>query len=217
MSSIFVVATDTDAGKTWVTAKLLQQFQALGKSVAALKPIASGVGESGLNNDVAQLLALQPGQTSRNINFKTYHRPVAPALAARNEGGLCPRSLHEWLVLRSAGNDITLIESLGGLMTPLIASEQQVWLVSDWLGSIKGAQIILVVPLRLGCMNQALLACSEMKHSGISPTWIILNDIDGLGDDHETQSILTPCLARLLGWVPHLVYVQQNAAEIVLP
>jgi len=221
-SSIFIVATDTDAGKTWVTTQLFKQFQDQGLAVRALKPIACGVQvapsneSAALNEDVQQLCNIQPQRKISDINFKTYHQPLAPALAAKVEGAFSPEALLLWIGDLQHQMEITLIETVGGLMTPLLATDGNVWLVSDWLQQMLDTQVLLVLPLRLGCMNQALLACAELQRLDRSPTWIVFNDLDGNGTADETITILMPCLKRLFGHVPKLLISNQGQQTLQL-
>lgn len=218
-SAIFIVATDTDAGKTWVTTQCLKHYQRQVRDVQALKPIACGLDvapsneSAALNEDVQQLLDLQPRLKASDINYKTYIKPVAPALAARVEGSFDADALLQWIKEQQCRADITLIESVGGLMTPLLASDEDAWLVSHWLEAMDDAEILLVVPLRLGCLNQALLACTALSRLGRAPRWIILNDLEGTGSGEETRSILQPCLRAVFGFVPDVQIVLRSQCD----
>lgn len=208
--SIFITATGTHAGKTWVTEQLLSLLQGLAQDVQALKPIASGRLASGMNEDVALLLAKQPHKTLAAINFQTFQHPVAPALASQLEQqDLDVEQLLDWLINQENMHDLTLIEGVGGLMVPLIANDKQTWLVSDWLQAMLDVDVLLVVPLRLGCMNQALLSCTALANMGKTPKWVVFNDIDSNGTGLATINILKPCLAKIFAAEPMLVCVEQ--------
>jgi len=221
-SSIFIVATDTDAGKTWVTRGLLRNYQALGESVQALKPLACGLDvgptneSAAMNGDVAVLQQLQPQLLLSDINFKTYMQPLAPALAAQQEGVFSSADLLAWLAMKQESVQTTLIESVGGLMTPLLAAEDDTWSVADWLLDMPTSEVLLVVPLRLGCMNQALMACATLKAMNRKPRWILFNDIEGLGTAEETISTLTPFLKRMFGMLPAVLSLTQGQKNISL-
>jgi len=208
--TIFVTATDTGAGKTWVTAHLLQQMLAKHVKAQALKPIASGVLQSGINEDVTVLLRGQH-KLVEDINFHTYARPVAPALAAQGEGrALVAQDLMSWLQRREADADVTLVEGVGGLMVPLVAgAQQQPWLVKDWLQTMPSAEVLLVVPLRLGCMNHTLLNCMLLAQLNRVPKWIVLNDLEQNESGEETRKILLPCLAQIFDKMPMVLCVQK--------
>ncbi len=197
--AIFVTATDTGAGKTWVTGHLVRHLLSQGIDAQALKPLASGLSASGLNEDVATLLEAQGKQNADQINFHTYVTACAPALAAQiEEHRLNADDLTDWVVARAAEADVTLIEGIGGLMVPLIPGRDQTWLVSDWLQETAAAEVLLVAPLRLGCMNHLLLSCALLAGLHRGPNWIVLNDIDGDDSGEETKQILLPYLRRIL-------------------
>ncbi len=208
---IFVTATDTDAGKTWVTKSLLQQSLSVGKDIQALKPIASGVDERGRNEDVATLLSAQPDKMEHDINFATFDLPLAPALAARRQGGCIAKDRFlAWQHAQLEKHDITLIEGVGGLMVPLI--QEPMWLVSDWLQGMADAEVLLVVPLRLGCMNQVLLSCYHLQHIGKPPQWIVFNDMEHTGTFDETYQTIQPFLQYMLDELPHIVSIGYGEA-----
>ena len=209
--SIFITATDTNAGKTWVTSSLLKTCLAQGLDTQALKPIASGLSASGLNEDVAELLFNQPSKQAQDINFLTYDLPLAPALAAQKQNvDIQQDKLSVWSAQQTAKHDVTLIEGVGGLMVPLSVIDDTHWLVSDWLQSIPDVEVMLVVPLQLGCMNQALLSCQYLQSIGKSPQWLVLNDMGDTGTFAETRLILEPILEKMLPFMPEMIYLPHD-------
>ncbi len=209
--SIFITATDTGAGKTWVTAHLLKLLLAKGKSAQALKPIASGMLASGINEDVH--LLMDAGKTSAAaINFHTFQAPVAPALAAQQENhALSPEALLAWIEQQQTLKQTTLIEGVGGLMAPLILNAQHQWLVGDWLQAMPQVEVMLVVPLRLGCMSQVLVHCAYLASIQRTPKWIVLNDLEQNQTGEETMRIISPYLSNIFGKLPTLVVVRQTS------
>jgi len=208
--SIFITATDTGAGKTWVTANLLKLLLAQGESAQALKPIASGVQATGVNEDVQLLMDV--GKTSEKaINFHTFQTPVAPALAGQKEAcPLSPEKLLAWITQRETEKQITLIEGVGGLMAPLVLHEQQ-WLVSDWLQAMPHVEVMLVIPLRLGCMSQALVHCAYLASIQRAPKWIVFNDLENKQIGAETVCTISPYLSHIFDKMPSLVVVRQSS------
>lgn len=207
--SIFITATDTDAGKTWVTANLLKHLLAKGESAQALKPIASGVLASGVNEDV-QLLMDTGDSAKQAVNFHTFKTPVAPALAGQKEAcPLSPAKLLAWIAQRETEKQTTLIEGVGGLMAPLVLREQ--WLVSDWLQAMPHAELMLVIPLRLGCMSQALVHCAYLASIQRTPKWIVLNDLEHTQTGEEIMGIISPYLSNIFDKMPILVVVRQTS------
>ena len=208
--SVFITATDTGAGKTWVTAHLFRYLLQQGVDVQALKPLASGVLASGLNEDVKTLLDVQGKTDPLTINFHTYITPVAPALAANLEGNpIRPKALCDWVASKEKNAQITLIEGVGGLMVPLISNQEETWLVGDWLQSMPRIDVMLVVPLRLGCMNDLLLSSKYLLDIGCPPKWIVLNDIDNNQTGKSTIQVIVPVLKRFFNVVPQIICVQK--------
>jgi len=218
--SIFITATDTHVGKTWVTEHLLRHHLAQGVSIQGLKPVASGVqgaveeaGEasSELNEDVFALMQAQPDKIAAAINFQTFKTPVAPALAGQLENQhIHPENLLSWVAQREQLADITLIEGVGGLMSPLIASDSCQWLVSDWLQAMPEADVLLVVPLRLGCINHLLLNCAQLFAMHKMPKWIVLNDLDNQGCSTEQLRFIEDYIRGQFDFTPKISYLKQN-------
>ncbi|MDX8383752.1 MAG: dethiobiotin synthase [Ghiorsea sp.] len=209
--TIFITGTDTSAGKTWVTSGLVKLSLASEMRAIALKPIASGLMDSGINEDVATLSKAQHGLSPETICYKTFKHPLAPALSANLEHEqLDQQKLLDWLEQQTKHADIAFIEGVGGLMVPLIATPSDSWLVSDWLGAMPNADVMLVVPLRLGCMNHALLSCYLLAQIKRSPKWIILNDIDKNGTGEATKATLLPCLSSLMDVMPQVLSVSHS-------
>jgi len=170
--TVFITATDTDAGKTWVTASAIRDLLKEGSSAKALKPIACGLNESGLNDDIEALLSAQGLNDADEINLFSYTMPAAPsqAAAAENET-LDTDQLIQWCKNEADHVDTCLIEGVGGLMVPITDN----WLVSDWIQAIPDAEVWLVVGCKLGAINQTLLTLDKLNQIGHSPTRIFFN------------------------------------------
>lgn len=156
--AIFITATDTDAGKTTVTLELLARYNALGAKTAALKPIACGaeLTVNGWRNADAQLLqdAATVKKSYCEVNPFLFLDPSSPNIAARKENrtvsveelvNACNSSL-------SWDADYLLIEGAGGWDVPLNQQET----LSDFVKALR-IPVILVVAIKLGCINHALL------------------------------------------------------------
>jgi len=169
-AKIFITATDTDAGKTWVTTGAVRSLLAAGKHALAVKPVACGLDAAGRNEDIQVLLDAQGLQDADAINLYRFAWPATPAQAAAAEAAAIePKHLLQWC--RDQTADICLIEGVGGLMVPLTDS----WLVSDWIGAMPDCEVWLVVGCRLGAINHTLLTLSALKGMGREPGRIILN------------------------------------------
>lgn len=178
MKRYFVTGTDTDCGKTYFTAQLIQYLTRQAKRAVALKPVASGMREiDGLlqNEDVYQFQLVNPCDGIDDTHFWRFNQPIAPHLAAASEG----RTLDAQQVVAACQNavketcDYVLIEGAGGLMAPLNGKET--WI--DFLLAIK-IPVIFVVGIRLGCLNHALLTHQALLMNHIPCTGWVANCID---------------------------------------
>ncbi len=177
---IFVTATDTGAGKTWVTASIVRSLLGEGRSAKALKPIACGLDEQGNNEDIDALLAAQKLSRADQINLYRYALPAAPSQAATAEGQtIDPEKLLQWCRAEASRVDICLIEGVGGLMVPITDG----WLLSDWIEAMPDMEVWLVVGCRLGAINQALLTLEKLKQMGRTPAHIFFNATKPEQDD----------------------------------
>ncbi len=193
--SIFITASDTDAGKTWVSTGLIHSMLQVGINVKALKPIACGIDAEGQNEDITALLNIQHLQYVEDINLYCFQHPSAPALAAAAEHRcINPNQLITWCREKAEDADICLIEGVGGLMVPLTAN----YLVCDWIKDMPEVEVWLVVGCKLGSINHALLTMDKLNQTGRSPARIILNATNP-DDNYRLESSLiaiTPFLAR---------------------
>ncbi|OIO68870.1 MAG: dethiobiotin synthase [Zetaproteobacteria bacterium CG1_02_53_45] len=207
---IFVTATDTDAGKTWVTASAIRTLLKDGKNAKALKPVACGFDAGGRNDDIDALLAAQNRHNPDDICLYQFAKPSAPSQAAAEEGKqVDPQRLVAWCEEKSLGVDTTLIEGVGGLMVPITDN----WLVSDWIQATPDAEIWLVVACRLGAINQALLSLNQLKAMERSPGRIIFNATDKTGDAWVKPVIdaVTPFLPKTC--TVHQIYYGQQLTD----
>ena len=171
-SEIFITATDTDAGKTWVTGSVVRALLGGGVDATALKPVACGFDAEGRNADIASLLAAQGISDADRINRYRFALPAAPSQAAVAQNqSIDPETLVRWCDQQQDKYDCTLIEGVGGLMTPITDR----WLVSDWIGMMPACEIWLVVGCRLGSINQTLLTLSKLRQMDREPAHIFFN------------------------------------------
>lgn len=191
ISSIFITGTDTEVGKTLYSELLLHSLNARGLRTAAMKPLASGaeVQEGKLRN--ADALALQ---RAANTSFSyelcnpyCFEPAIAPHLAAKYVGVRIEADviLHAYEQLQRQA-DITVVEGVGGWLVPVNDNQT----VADLVEAM-GLPVILVVGMRLGCINHALLTAENIKNRGV----------------------------RLLGWVanvmePNMAHLDENIESI---
>ncbi len=181
MRKIFVTATDTDAGKTFVTSALVRALKQAGHAVRAAKPVACGVGEDGIYSDISTLLAAQDmaADAVEAISCYRFAAPLAPMQASAVEGAsLEPERLLAWCNDFCKADAVNVIEGVGGLMVPLAPD----YLVADWITDLPDAEILLVVRSRLGGINHMLLTLDKLERMGRMPKWIVINDADAAGE-----------------------------------
>jgi len=187
--AVFITATDTDAGKTWVSKHLIQALLRQRENAKAIKPIACGLNSNGDNDDVRILLDAQGLAHASDINCYSFYKPAAPSIAAHAEGkSINPNVLKAWCSEQLERNKLCLIEAIGGLMVPITPN----YLVSDWLSDMPDMPVILVVGAKLGCINHALLSLSHLSSIGRDPTWVIINNSDGAQDTGILKEALLP-------------------------
>lgn len=221
----FIAGTDTGVGKSLVAAALLKAAASRGLSTVGVKPVAAGCEETpdGLRSDDALLLRqyssiAMPYEMSNPVSLRL---PVAPHLAAAQEGrkldagrleGFCRAVL-----MKRAG--LTLIEGAGGWQVPLNGRQT----LAD-LAKLLGVPVILVVGMRLGCINHALLTARAIHADGLEIAGWIANRLDPdmvLPDeniDAIAERMSAPCLGRIppLGHVSLAERVAEAAALLQL-
>ena len=196
--TIFITASDTDAGKSWLTAGLARMLRQQGANALALKPVACGYDSEGMNEDIAALLAAQGLQQMEAINLYSFAMPAAPSLAAiAEQRQIDPERLVAWCQKKAAATELCLIEGVGGVMVPLTAS----YLVSDWLAALPEAEVWLVIGCRLGAINHALLTLAHLEAMGRTPRHIFLN-APTPADEARLESTRNALLPLVAGGIP---------------
>jgi dethiobiotin synthetase len=202
--SIFVTGTDTEVGKTAVSCALLLAVAREGLSTAAIKPVAAGCDDQGQNDDA---LALMKHMTVpleyAQVNPVALPDAMAPHIAAERAGkrlqvgrlaGLCRGVMF-------GAADFILIEGAGGWRVPLNRQET----LAD-LPRQLDIPVVMVVGMKLGCLNHALLTAEAIRRDGLQLAGWVANQpgqvMDGYAENLETlrQTLGAP----LLGEVPHL-------------
>lgn len=218
-SEFFVTGTDTGVGKTLVTAALLRRLRESGVTVAGMKPVAAGsiAGPEGPANEDA--LLLQAESSVRHpyavVNPWLFEPAIAPHLAAA-EAGIAidtARIAAAHAQLR-AGAEVVLAEGAGGFLVPLDEGHS----FAD-LPALLGMEVLLVVGLRLGCLNHALLTAEAIAARGLTLAGWIGNAIDpGFARSEENVETLAARLpAPCLGIVPWMPEPDIGAAAAALP
>lgn len=173
--SYFVTGTDTDAGKTLISCALLHGFAAQGKRVIGMKPVAAGCNADGQNEDVLRLLAAgNVAAGYRQVNPYSFVPAVAPHIAAQLAGiRIDIGPILESYALLSGQADMVIVEGAGGFLVPL--NERQ---DGGDLARQLGLPVILVVGMRLGCLNHALLTVEAITARGLPLAGWVANVIE---------------------------------------
>lgn len=170
MSSWFVTATDTGAGKTWVTAALARAVRAAGLKPVVLKPVVCGI-EHGRYTDLDRLADAAGVAPPEVINRYRFALPASPDRAAAAEGArIEPGELVDWCRHRAKG-PCALVEGVGGLMVPLAPGFR----VLEWLRALPELRPLVVVGARLGAINHALLTLAVLEANGRPAEAVIVN------------------------------------------
>jgi len=211
MKQFFITATDTDAGKTFVSCALIQALTKENK-VAAFKPISAGCEliDGVLINEDAQLLSefANCNQTITHINPIAFKEPIAPHIAAKKQNIQISLTqlTHHFDKVKSLNADITIVEGAGGWRLPLGQSSPDslplggkeklneknkkptYQFLSDFVKASK-LQVILIVNMKLGCLNHALLTYETIKADGVDCIAWIANCASGESMSNISENI----------------------------
>ena len=188
-SSILVTGTSTEVGKTFACIKLIELFkeQFQNEKIFAVKPIETGCKENQKGklegpdiNALSKALLLKESEVF-SLYYKLFRSPVAPLVAEAAEGDKI-----DWEDLKSFINssmnqskaDLFLIEGAGGLLVPITGKKTYLQLTKEL-----GAEVLLVVPNKLGCLNHALLTLEVLKEEGVKVAGYIFNEFKEAGPE----------------------------------
>jgi dethiobiotin synthetase len=199
----FVTGTDTEVGKTLASCALLHLLRARHARVAGAKPVAAGLGADGVNEDVAQLRAAGSVRVAPELdNVYALPTPASPHLAAAAAGVRIEIERIEAAVAALRRElDALIVEGVGGLLVPLSDTADG----GDLARRLR-LPVILVVGLRLGCLNHALLTQEAIAARGLHFAGWIGNQVDpGMALVEANVATLRARLrAPCLGIIPHL-------------
>jgi len=202
-SGIFVTGTDTGVGKTLVSVSLVKALVKHGLRVSAMKPIASGSEHTaeGLRNADALALAAAANVAApyTAVNPYCFEPAISPHIAAEEAGiDVDLRVIRRAFETLAAGADQVVVEGAGGWYAPIT----QAHAMSD-LPKLLGFPVLLVVGLRLGCLNHALLTKRAIEAEGAELAGWVANTIDPTLE-RRPQNLLS--LERMLGGEPLSVF-----------
>lgn len=164
---VFVTGTDTGVGKTWVSLGLMAALQAQSLSVVGMKPVSAGCERTpgGLRNEDAVLLQRQASVAHpyERINPVAFEPPIAPHIAAIEAGvDIDFARIERAYRTLAASADLCVVEGAGGWLVPLSARKS----FAD-LAERLALPVFLVVAIRLGCLNHALLTVESIERHGL--------------------------------------------------
>jgi len=202
MNALLIAGTDTDAGKTVLTSALAAYWQIYcqSRSLGIFKPLQTGVGDRELYSQIFSL-----NQSLQEITPLHFSAPLAPPLAAEREG----RQIELGKVWQAFDNlhkqrDFVLVEALGGLGSPITHELTVADLARDW-----GLPTVLVVPVQLGCIGQAVANVALARQSKVQLKGIVLNCVKPCSDQEIADWASIDLIQSLtntlvLGVIPYL-------------
>jgi dethiobiotin synthetase len=206
--TLLISGTDTGVGKTIVTSALLAYWQTYRchEHVAICKPLQSGEGDREWYTRIFEL-----EQPPESINPLYYEQPLAPPLAADQSGQEIDLS-QAWITLQALQTqfDWVFVEGLGSLGSPITHELTVADLAREWR-----LPILLVVPVRLGCIGQSVAHVALARQNGLDIKGLILNGVQPLSSteiDQWAPRDLIQALTQvpILGMIPYL----DNAGDL---
>jgi len=209
--SFFITGTDTGVGKTLVSCALLHALAAQDKRVVGFKPVAAGCDDDDHNDDAKQLRAASNVLASYGqVNPYCFAHPLAPHLAARNSGVRIEfsRILTSYHELASQSDEV-IVEGAGGFLVPLNEKLNSADLVREL-----GLPVILVVGMRLGCLNHALLTMRVIADYELECAGWVANVLDAEMPalQQNVDALRERIAAPLLGVIPYQIRPDAKAA-----
>jgi dethiobiotin synthetase len=201
--AFFLTGTDTEIGKTFITCALLHRARQSGLKAVGIKPVAAGTDGAGRNEDIENIRAASNLALPREVvNPFCFSAAIAPHLAAAEQGvtidfapiqAACASALRQ--------TDLLIVEGVGGFRVPLGVDRD-----SADLAVTLAMPVILVVGLRLGCINHALLTAEAIAARGLRLAGWVANRIDpDMPRAEDNIAALRELLgAPLLGAVPRI-------------
>ncbi len=202
----FITGTDTGVGKTLIATALMQRYAESGHKVVGMKPVAAGAELCDgrlLNEDVAQMLkAANVEAPLALLNPYVFEQPVAPHIAASQAGVVISIDKIK-AAFADLGElaDVVVVEGAGGFLVPLNDRED----MADLTAAL-GLPVIMVVGMRLGCLNHALLTAAAIQARGLQLAGWVANCLDSrmANLDENLLSLELRLQVPCLGVVPSL-------------
>lgn len=219
MRGLFVTGTDTGVGKTLAACALLHRLRSSGLRALGMKPVAAGVEQTPEGPANADVVALRRASSwiapLNQVNPYCFESPIAPHLAAQEAGvrieiGPIKKAFD---ALRASA-DAIVVEGVGGFAVPLNDHED----AGDMAAAL-GLPIVLVVGMRLGCLNHALLTQHAIAGRSLRLVGWIANSIDPdmARFDENLQTLQRRIAAPLLGVMPYRAETDPALFKLALP
>lgn len=204
MKGLFVTGTDTDVGKTFVTAGIAVALKNMGKDVGIMKPFAAGTPQkTGYKSEDVQLLAkaAQTADAEELVNPYFFQIPASPFTATKNLG----TKIDLKIVLNcfkqlSSLHEILLVEGIGGAMTPILQNYFVTNLIKDM-----NLETIIVTSSKIGTVNHTLMTCKMCQYYKIKIRGIIINNLNlnGYSMDVLTRDLEELTKIDVIGSIPY--------------
>lgn len=213
-----MTGTDTGVGKTWVSQGLMALLAQSGERVLGMKPVASGcvMTGQGLRSDDALMLQRQATETVDygTVNPYAFEPAIAPQEAAFRAGvKIDPKRIMECFCELTAATDWLVVEGVGGWRVPLNNDYDVAAMAKQ-----TGLPVLLVIGIRLGCINHALLTAESIQRAGLPLCGWVANCTRSADMNSASLSVLDQMLpAPCLGVVPPLASAELVAGYLSLP
>ncbi len=200
----FITGTDTGVGKTWATVALMRYFKAQGQSVIGMKPVAAGceLVDGRLKNEDALLLQQNASIVLEyeEVNPYAFKMPVSPHLAADKKPVQLDKIIQKFEYLKNKA-DVVIVEGAGGWLAPLNHEMD----ISD-LADVLQIPVIMVVAIRLGCINHARLTFQSIQTAKVECAgWLAMCvDPEMQKQTENIETIKNKISAPLLGVLPYI-------------
>jgi dethiobiotin synthetase len=201
MTAVFITATGTDIGKTFIARGMIAELRARGRSVDALKPVITGFDprEPQTSDTGRLLLALGATLTSEGIAAASPYRlrePLSPDMAARRDGtaiDFATLVAHGRNAVAAHRNDALIIEGIGGIMVPLNDRHT----VLDWMIALD-VPLILATGSYVGTLSHTLTALDVLDRAGLEVAAVVVNETPGSAASlEETAAAIRPFAAGI--------------------
>lgn len=209
---VFITGTDTDVGKTVISSAILDYANNLELKTVGFKPISAGceLTSNGLRNEDALLLQ-QHASVKLDyhvVNPIAYQEPIAPHIAAQKRGESIELALVDSALAKIPSDvDFVVIEGAGGWHLPVDNSNYfSTWVAENQL------DVILVVGVKLGCLNHAILSAQAIQHSGANLIGWIANSLtaDIANYDEMIETLMVALPAPLMGKMPYFSSIEDK-------